>query len=248
MKITRKNIWTGFRALMGNAWRPSFLKALTANILEYSVTDTLRRHSAVRSLPLTDARLGLGTPFQVTYEAMKGNTSLLEEYVLLSLIRSYGARSFFEFGTYQGQTSFMLAKNFPELVIHTLDLPATDVDRTEIPISSGERRYVEKPVIGSKFLGTPEQKQITQLFGDSASFDYIPYENKMDCVFVDGCHDYMYVKNDTEHALRLLKEKGIILWHDYLTYESVSRYLNELGQNIPLYHIQGTSFVLFMRE
>lgn len=248
MKITRKNMWAGFRALMGNAWRPSFLKALTAHTLEYAATERLLRRSPVVSLPLADARLGLGTPFILSYEAKKGNTSLLEEYVLLSLIRSRNVQTFFEFGTYLGQTSYLLAKNFPSLRIHTLDLPASDVDRTSIPISAGERRYVEKPVVGAKFLDTPEQSRITQLTGDSATFDYSPFERSMDCVFVDGCHDYDYVKNDTLHARRLVKEKGMILWHDYLTYESVSRFLNALGRELPLYHIQGTSFVLFLCE
>ncbi|MDD5103149.1 MAG: class I SAM-dependent methyltransferase [Candidatus Peribacteraceae bacterium] len=247
MKITRNNVWKGLRALIGNAWRPSFLKALTVHVLEYSATANLRRRSPVASLPLTDPRLGLGTPFTLTYEAKKGNTSLLEEYVLLSLIRSCGVQSFFEFGTYLGQTSYLLAKNFPLLRIHTLDLPASEVDKTSIPISAGERRYVEKPVIGAKFLGTPEQERITQLTGDSATFDYSPFEQSMDCVFVDGCHDYDYVKNDTLHARRLIKEKGMILWHDYLTYESVSRFLNELGRELPLYHVPGTSFVIFLR-
>jgi hypothetical protein len=248
VKITRKNFLTGLRALARNAWRLSFLKSLSANLLEYSAVFEVRRNSPLHPLPLADERLGLGASFQLSYEETKGNTTFLEEYVLLSLIRRHPIHSFFEFGTFQGQTSFLLAKNFPDLAVYTLDLPAADVDRTKISLSSGERCYVQKPVIGSKFLGTPEQKRITQLLGDSASFDYAPYYGRMDCVFVDGCHDYAYVKNDTCHALRLLGEKGMVLWHDYLTYESVSRYLCELGREIPLYHIQSTSYVLYCRE
>lgn len=247
MKITRKNIGMGLRAVISDGWRPSFAKALAAHTFGYAATEHLRRHSPIVSLPLSDPRIGCGTSFTLSYEAKKGNTSLLEEYVLLSLVRSRAVQSFFEFGTYLGQTSYLLAKNFPSLRIHTLDLPASDVDHTSIPISAGERRYVEKPVVGATFLDTPEQSRITQLTGDSAAFDYSPFEHSMDCVFVDGCHDYDYVKNDTLHARRLIKEKGMILWHDYLTYESVSRFLNELGQDLPLFHIPGTSFVLFLR-
>lgn len=247
MKITRKNIGTGLRAVISEVWRPSFAKALVAQTLGYAATEHLRTHSPITSLHLSDLRLGCGTPFSLSYEPKKGNTTLLEEYVLLSLVRSRNVQTFFEFGTYLGQTSYMLAKNFPSLRIHTIDLPAADVDRTSIPLSAGERRYVEKPVVGEKFLGTLEQERITQLIGDSATFDYSPFQGTMDCVFVDGCHDYDYVKNDTLHARGLLKNKGMILWHDYLTYESVSRYLNELGRELPLYHIQGTSFVLFLR-
>ncbi|MDD5041844.1 MAG: class I SAM-dependent methyltransferase [Candidatus Peribacteraceae bacterium] len=247
MKITRKNVWTGFRALAGNVWRPAFLKELTAHALEFSVTTDVRRNSPVASIPLNDPRLKLGTPFKLAYEATKGNTSLLEEYVLLSLMRAYNVHAFFEFGTYLGQTSYLLAKNLPGIAIHTLDLPARDIEKTAIAISVGERRYVDKPVTGAKFLGTPEQQRITQLSGDSAAFDYTPFEGTMDCVFVDGCHDEAYVRNDTRHALQLLQKKGMILWHDYLTYESVSRSLNVLGHELPLFHIQDTSLVLHIR-
>ena len=36
----------------------------------------------------------------------------------------------------------------------------------------------------------------------------------MDFVFVDGAHNYDYVKNDSEKGWRMLRRGGIIAWHD----------------------------------
>lgn len=44
--------------------------------------------------------------------------------------------------------------------------------------------------------------------GDSLNPQY-------DLVFIDGAHDYASVRNDTEWALRLLREGGLIAYHDY---------------------------------
>ena len=56
---------------------------------------------------------------------------------------------------------------------------------------------------------SPEQlseKQITQLYGDSANFDFSPYAGRMGLVFVDGSHSYDYVLQDTASALRLASD------------------------------------------
>ncbi len=72
-----------------------------------------------------------------------------------------------------------------------------------------------KVISGERFLNTPQQSIITQLWGDSATFDFSPYYNSMDFVFIDGAHSEHYVKNDTEKALQLIKKSGgIIVWHD----------------------------------
>ena len=36
----------------------------------------------------------------------------------------------------------------------------------------------------------------------------------MDFVFVDGAHNFEYVKNDSEKGWRMLRSGGIMAWHD----------------------------------
>ena len=91
------------------------------------------------------------------------------------------------------------------------------------------------------------------LLGDSADFDFTPYENRMDMVFVDGSHAYSYVVNDTHVARRLLRDgRGVIVWHDYAdgpaAFTGVVKALHEFQESDPYYRnmrrIQGTSLVV----
>lgn len=50
-----------------------------------------------------------------------------------------------------------------------------------------------------------------QLFGDSTKFDFSPYY-PIDAWFIDGKHNYEYVKNDTLQALKSCPM--LIIWHD----------------------------------
>ena len=119
-----------------------------------------------------------------------------------------------------------------------------------------ERGLVDKPLCGSRFQGTEAAGRITQLLGDSATFDFTDYQNRMDMVFLDGSHAYRYVLNDTHAARRLLREgRGIIVWHDYsdgpAAFDGVAQALHELREADPFYshmrRIKGTSLVVLIR-
>ena len=57
---------------------------------------------------------------------------------------------------------------------------------------------------------------IRQLFGDSATFDYsAAIDGPLDLVYIDAAHDYLHKKIDTENALRMLSDRGVIVWHNY---------------------------------
>lgn len=94
----------------------------------------------------------------------------------------------------------------------------------------------------------PEEAKITQVFGDSATFDYGPHLNQTDLVFVDGAHSYDYIRKDTEHAVRLLRHgHGVVAWHDYCTWwPGVIQYLEELHRTQalgPIRNIAGTTVI-----
>ena len=58
--------------------------------------------------------------------------------------------------------------------------------------------------------------KISQLYGDSATFDYSPYQGKVDFAFIDGSHSYDYVVSDTRNVLKIMNHhKGAILCHDF---------------------------------
>ncbi len=182
---------------------------------------------------------------------LDGNVPPHELRIICKLVKHFRPATIFEIGTFDGRTTVNMAANAPkETRIFTLDLPAAAVNRTALRIKSGDTAFIVKKQSGREFLRQEQEgEMITQLLGDSAAFDYTPYKNRMDFVFVDGSHSYEYVLSDTEVALNLLREgKGIVLWHDY-GWREVVHALNELYERHPqlgfLQNISGTSLVYF---
>lgn len=182
----------------------------------------------------------LGVPYT------DGNVTEVElEYIARIALHSAPER-IFEIGTFNGRTALHLAANTPPATrLITLDLPKSSMANTLLRIKSGERKFIDKDQPGEVFLNTPYAAKITQVLGDSAQFDYTPYDDTMDRVFIDGSHSYEYVLNDTEVAFKLLRNgKGVILWHDY-GWNEVIQALNEYHRADPrfkdLVHIEGTT-------
>lgn len=141
----------------------------------------------------------------------------------------------------------------PDCQILTLDLPPGEA--TQFQIDEGEQHMVRKPSPGAryeKYRATHPAAiaRIHQRLGDSATFDYAPYQNSCSLVFVDGSHAYPYVRSDTTAALRLVTRGGIVIWHDYGIWNGVTKALEEIEreERLGLYNICGTSLVLWKKE
>jgi len=95
---------------------------------------------------------------------------------------------------------------------------------------------------------TPVAGKVTQHFGDSAKFDETPFAGQIDLIFVDGAHSYSYVMSDGAKALRMVAPGGFVLWHDYSPRcPGVFKALNELGRELPLAHLKGTTLVAYRK-
>ena len=173
-----------------------------------------------------------------------------QRLLLAALCRGLGCRSFFEIGTNQGRTAWTLAHNDPGLEVLTLDVPL-DAPATALELGDDDRFFLrDEATAGVAFRGRPEAERITQLWGDSATFDFSPYAGRIDFVYVDGAHTYEYVRSDTENALRMLSPTGTIAWDDYTTGPGVYEYVNEVAARLdrPVYHLLGTRMALFSRQ
>lgn len=188
-------------------------------------------------------------------DAADGNVSALELAALGALASRPGVKSIFEIGTFNGLTALNFALNSAaDARIFTLDLPPENKGDTSLQAAGGDLKYIVQERKGWLFHQgrRPEEAKITQLFGDSATFDYAAHRNATDLVFVDGAHSYDYVRKDTETALQLLRNgRGVIAWHDYNTWwPGVIQHLEELYRRPGfdgLRRIAGTSIVVLIR-
>lgn len=131
--------------------------------------------------------------------------SLPTDYLLLAaLSKKLNKPTCFEIGTWRGESALNMAR-FAEH-IYTLNLSKEEIKRFGFDDAYANLQgYMCK-----------DNSLVTQLWGNSYTFDFSPYKKKCDLIFVDGDHHYKSVVNDTKIAFDLMKdEKSVIVWHDY---------------------------------
>ena len=177
-----------------------------------------------------------------------GHITEFELKVICQIVKKFNPKTIFEIGTFEGRTTLNMALNAPEANVYTLDLPASGLAAVVSKVEAGEIAYIDKDVSGSRFIGKPVAHRIKQLLGDSSTFDFSPFYNTVELMFIDGSHAYDYVLNDTEKALKLIKKGGVILWHDYTNWDGVRDAINGLykldSRFAKAKHIGGTSILM----
>lgn len=132
--------------------------------------------------------------------------SLPTDYLLLSaLSKKLESPTCFEIGTWRGESALNMARFAKH--VYTLNLGKQELEEMNFSAAYADMQ-------GSMCKG---KESITQLWGNSFSFDFSEYKNRCDLVFVDGDHHYKSVVNDTRIAFDLIRDadKSVIVWHDY---------------------------------
>jgi len=174
----------------------------------------------------------------------------LDELAALALLtRVLEPKRIFEIGTFRGRTAVTFALNCPpDCRVHTLDLPAGAtiardvyaVDREFInagPPGSGISGGMHKIEQVYEYADTDVAHKIEQLYGDSATFDFAPFDDSVDIVFVDGAHHYAAVRSDTENALRMVRPGGVVIWHDFANYGDYNDVIRAVFDTVPRQHV-----------
>jgi predicted O-methyltransferase YrrM len=171
-----------------------------------------------------------------------GNIQRYEMMVLCAVARHVQAKSLFEFGTFDGLTTWHLAANTgPDGCVWTLDLPLDHPARFRA-VHDRTVGKIHAVQVGQQWAGTEEAGRIEQLFGDSLEFDATPFERRIDFCFIDASHEYQHVCRDTANALLMVRPGGLIFWHDYSRWwPGVQRCLDELAAEWPAFCIQETA-------
>ena len=183
-----------------------------------------------------------------------GNITPTELMIIVAFVKQMKPGLCFEIGTFDGRTTENMAANQPDGgQCFTLDLPPEGASQAALPLASGDKTYIDKPVSGARISAQTRSGKITQLYGDSGTFDFSPYHGKVDLMFVDGSHSYEYVLSDTEAAYKMVKSGGLILWHDYDSrwWPGVTRALNQFQAQDPRFKeirsIENTALCFMIR-
>jgi hypothetical protein len=160
------------------------------------------------------------------------NMDPLERFCVGALAQLLRPESIFEIGTFDGATTLLLARSAPDARVFTLDFPPEEYRTAhEVGWSTPPTDFSDPhEEIGFKFRGTPEGERITQLLGDSRTFDFSDYHGQVQLVVVDGGHEYDCARSDSENALRMAGANGVVVWDDYHpTWPGVIRAVDEIS-------------------
>ena len=126
------------------------------------------------------------------------------QYVAALVLANLQTRNIFEFGTFEGFTTYYLFRACPFGKIYTLDLPL-DAKHNEHP----------KEFLGHHYKSN-QCNTVIQILEDSKKFDPVKHDiQPCDLVLVDGDHSMEGVENDCSKGLVMLRSGGILILHDY---------------------------------
>ena len=111
---------------------------------------------------------------------------------------------YFEIGTWRGESVSTLSPRVASC--HTLCLTDQEMRKRGMP----------EKTIASHRLFSRDLENVTQLRGDSRSYDFASLDQKFDLVFIDGDHHHDFLVSDTMNVFKHLVHDGsIVVWHDY---------------------------------
>ncbi|MCW3161370.1 class I SAM-dependent methyltransferase [Chryseobacterium oryctis] len=230
------------QALQNIADEPSLLN-LVLNDKEVRRKNFLKKYSHLETLPQINL-LDLSEDFDESIDiCFLDGASLPTDLALLKTLAK-GKKSYFEIGTWRGESVWNVAK-----VID--DCSTLNLSKDEILALGIDKKYAELHGIVSQ-----KNPKILHLEGNSKTFDFAGLNKKYDLIFIDGDHSYEMVKNDTEKVFKnLIHEDSVVVWHDYAYNPEKVRY--EVFQGIldgmpevfhkNLYHVQNTLCAVFMK-
>jgi len=137
------------------------------------------------------------------YSFLGGSASPVEMAILKGLARGSERCSYLEIGTFRGESVANVAAVAERCV--TIALPPDEMRSLGYP----------EEVIDVHGVFSRQMENVTHVLHNSQSFDFSQLNGKFDLIFIDGDHAPDSVRNDTENAFRLLRDRdSSIVWHD----------------------------------
>jgi len=206
-----------------------------------------KKHGLSRGLPMVemDQLIASGTIKLGPMTHLDGGSLPTDMMLLAGLAERIENCAYFEIGTWRGESVANVASRASSC--HTLCL--SDKEMQAMGMQPG--------TIASHRLFSKGLKNVTQLRGDSRSFDFGKLNRRFDLIFIDGDHHYEFIKSDTENIFRhLVHDTSIVVWHDYgffpdrVRFEVLAAILDGVGTERAgrVYHVGHTKSAIFTGE
>jgi predicted O-methyltransferase YrrM len=173
---------------------------------------------------------------------LDGGSLPTDMMLLAGLAESIPDCRYFEIGTWRGESAATLSPRVKSC--HTLCL--TDEEMRSLGM--------HEVSIQAHGQFSRELENVTQLRGDSRTFDFTSLGQKFDLIFIDGDHHHDTIVSDTRNVFaRLVHENSVVVWHDYgfhpdtVRYEVMAAILKGAGRDRSnrIYHVAHTKCAVF---
>lgn len=182
--------------------QPSLLN-LVLQDKEYQYRKFKKNYPNIDSLPQIKIQ-EIDPNFDSSVESFLLDGSSLPTDLALLKTLAKSKKSYFEIGTWRGESVWNVAKNME-------DCTTLNLSKAEMKSMNLNERYINL----HGFLSMKNPK-ILHLEGNTLSFDFQKLQKKYDLIFIDGDHSYEMVKHDTQKVFQhLIHENSVVVWHDY---------------------------------
>lgn len=182
-------------------------------------------------IPLVDiGDLLAGTPNALNFEHVTfsyGGSGILDYALLKALVEKFNINTYFEIGTWRGESIAAIANvvkqcfsvSLPDEAISHMDTAGIGQPNT------GFSRYFSKNIVN-----------IMHYLQDSKTFDIANIPEDIELVFIDGDHSFQGIASDTEKVFSHIDTNNcIVVWHDFKTKDNRFRAttLNAINSVLP---------------
>lgn len=242
----RKKITKLIKALKLIAGQPSLLNLVIDNDQVWQ-KHVEKKYAMNQGLPVVSLEtLFPGFKAEIpTFAFLDGGSLPTDIALLMKLAETFRDCSYFEIGTWRGES----VVNVAEMAGECFTLNLSD---EEMRAAGQSEDYINLTGFFSK-----AKKNITHLRGNSGNYDFAGLNKKFDLIFIDGDHHYEWVRNDTEKVFaHLVHENSVVVWHDYarnpetVRYEVLAGILDGLNPSLHqnLFHAGNTLSAVYMNK
>lgn len=219
----------------------------------YLLSVTIREVAELREtgLPVREVIWGLCERARTSHTSPRlpipffdeGGTTAQELAVLAGIAAVTCPQRVFEVGTFFGLATTTFALNVQRSAeVFTPDLPPQGGNVEHYLRSDAD--LVARRHVGEWYRVHGLSGRVTQRIEDSLHFDPALYRDSVDIGFIDGAHTREYVIRETKKMITMMREGGIILWHDYGgrgSFAGITDHLESLARRVPIYREPNTS-------